>query len=166
MPSEAEIQLRRATHNDRFLIRRWLSEPEIQRWWGGTAAAEAAITLALQSAHALPRVVEFSGSPIGYAHAIEIGTWGEQRLEQFPAGSWQVDFLIGAAEHRNRQVGAAVLELISAEVFATTLAVACCGVVSIRNEASARSYEQAGFRWLRIWPDRVLGPCWLMEKKR
>ena len=166
MAIEAGVQLRVATPNDRLFIRRWLIDPEVHRWWGSASSAEAAITLALQSSHALPRVIELSGSPIGYAHAVEIGTWSERRPEQLPAGSWQVDFLIGAAEHRNKQVGAAVLGSISSEVFTTTLAVTCCAVVPIRNEVAARAYEQAGFRWLRIWPDRVLGPCWLMEKVR
>ena len=29
-----------------------------------------------------------------------------------------------------------------------------------------RAYEQAGFRWQRIWSDRLLGPSWLMLKER
>ena len=59
-----------------------------------------------------------------------------------------------------------MLALLAEEVFATTLAVACSGVVSIRNEAAARAYERAGFRWQRIWSDRLLGPSWLMLKER
>ena len=29
-----ELRLRPAAPEDRFLIRRWLNEPEIQAWWG------------------------------------------------------------------------------------------------------------------------------------
>ena len=58
------------------------------------------------------------------------------------------------------------LSLLVEEVFATRLAIACCAVVSIRNEAAARAYEKAGFRWLRIWQDPIDGPCWVMLKER
>lgn len=166
MATELGVRLRPVAEEDRFLIRRWLSEPEVQKWWGSAAAAEAAITLALESSHALPRVVERDGGPIGYAHAVETAILGEKPSPHMPAGSWLLDFFTGVAEHRGQDVEAAALVLLTAEVFATTLAVACCGIASIRNEAGVRAYERAGFRWLRIWPDRVLGPCWLMEKAR
>ena len=39
-------------------------------------------------------------------------------------------------------------------------------LVSIRNEAGARAYERAGFRWQRIWRDELLDPSWLMLKDR
>ncbi len=59
-----------------------------------------------------------------------------------------------------------MLALLTEEVFATTLAVACSAVVSIRNEAAVRAYERAGFRWLRVLQDPLLGPSWLMLKER
>lgn len=160
------MRIRPVAEEDRFLIRRWLSDPEVQRWWGGAAAAEAAITLALESVHALPRVVECDSRPIGYTQAIDAAILGEQQPAQMPPGSWQVAFFTGVAEHRDQNVEGTALALLAGEVFSTTLAVACCGIVSVRNEAGVRAYEKAGFRWLQIWPDRVLGPCWLMEKSR
>jgi RimJ/RimL family protein N-acetyltransferase len=166
MATEPGVRIRPVAEEDRFLIRRWLSDPEVRRWWGGTAAAEAAITLALESLHALPRVVECDSRPIGYVHAIDVAILGEEQAGQLPPGIWQIDFFTGVAEHRGQNGEATALALLAAEVFSTTLAVACCGIVSVRNEAGVRAYEKAGFRWLRIWTDRVLGPCWLMEKAR
>lgn len=166
MSAGPEVRIRPLAEEDRFLVRRWLSEPEVQRWWGGAAAAEAAITLALESSLALPRIVEWDGRPIGYVQAIEAAALGGHHAKLVSGGSWQLDFLTGVAEHRGKPEEAAALALLAGEVFATTLAVACCGIVSVRNEAGVRAYERAGFRWLRIWLDRVLGPCWLMEKPR
>jgi RimJ/RimL family protein N-acetyltransferase len=160
------ITLRPATPEDRFRIRRWLAEPEIQAWWGNAASAEAEINLAMASDTALCRIVEADGAPVGYAHAVEIGVWGAPRPEEVPAGTWDIDLFIASAEHRGRGLGAAALALLAEEAFATTLAVACCGFVSVRNEAAVRAYEQAGFRWRRIWSDPLLGPCWLMLKDR
>jgi aminoglycoside 6'-N-acetyltransferase len=162
----ASLTLRPATPEDRFRIRRWLAEPGVQDWWGNAASAEAAITLAMGSATALPRIIECDGQPIGYAHAVEIGVWAEERPEDLPAGTWDVDLFISSAEHRGKGLGQVALELITTEVFATTLAVACSAVVPVRNEAAVRAYERAGFRWLRIWPDPLFGPSWLMLKER
>jgi RimJ/RimL family protein N-acetyltransferase len=160
------LSLRPATPGDRFLIRRWLADPAVQEWWGDAAGAEAAVTLAMESATALPRIIEHGGAPIGYAHAVEIGVWAEERPQDLPAGTWDIDLFIASAEHRGQGLATGALALLTEEVFGTTLAVACSAVVSIRNEAAARAYERAGFRWLRIWPDPLYGPCWLLVKER
>src|SRR5262249_20406750 len=153
--------LRPATPGDRFLIRRWLGDPAVQERWGGAAGGEAAVTLAMDSATALPRMIELGGTAIGYAHAVEIGVWAEERPADLPAGTWDIDLFIASAEHRGQGLAQAALVLLIEEVFSTTLAVACSAVVSVKNEAAVRAYERAGFRWLRIWPDPLHGPCWL-----
>jgi aminoglycoside 6'-N-acetyltransferase len=162
----ARVALRPATPEDRFLIRRWLAQPAVQEWWGSAAGAEAGITLAMESATALPRIIECDGTPIGYAHAVEIGVWAEERPAELAPGTWDIDLFIALEEHRSKGLGHAALELLAAEVFATTLAVACSAVVPVRNEAAARACERAGFRWLRVWPDPLFGPSWLMLKER
>src|SRR5262245_58278293 len=91
---QATLTLRPATPGDRFLIRRWLADPAVQEWWGDAASAEAAVTLAMESATALPRIIEHNGTGIGYAHAVEIGVWAEERPEDLPAGTWDIDLFI------------------------------------------------------------------------
>jgi aminoglycoside 6'-N-acetyltransferase len=166
MTNEVAVTLRPATPEDRFRIRRWLAEPGIQAWWGNAASAEAEINLTMSSEAALCRIIVCGGAPIGYAHAVEIGLWGEARPEDVAAGTWDMDLFIASNEHRGRGLGAAALSLLTEEVFATTLAVACCSVVSIRNEAAVRACERADFRWRRICHDPLLGPSWLMLKER
>ena len=162
----ADIQLRPALPEDRFRMRRWLADQTVQAWWGNAASAEAEITLAMASESSLCRIIEAGGVPIGYGHAVEVGLWGGPQTGGLPVGTWDVDLFIASAEHRQRGAGRAALALLVEEVFATRLAVACCGVVSIRNEAAARTYEKAGFRWSRIWQDPIDGPCWVMLRER
>jgi RimJ/RimL family protein N-acetyltransferase len=164
--SETDILLRPAMPEDRFRIRRWLAEPEIAAWWGNAASAEAEIALAMASDTAVCRIVLFGEEPIGYAHAVDVGLWGGERLQEIEPGTWDVDLFIGSEQHRSRGLGGVALARLVEEVFATTLAVACCGLVPIRNEAAVRAYERAGFVWRRIWNDPLLGPCWLMAKDR
>ena len=166
MATQQAVRLRSATADDRFLIRRWLSDPQVQSWWGTAASAEAEVTLALASTAALPRIIERDGIPIGYAHAVETGLWAKAPPEGVPAGAWDVNYFVASAEGDDAGIGSAVLALLTEEVFATTLAVACSGLVSIRNEAAARAYERAGFRWLHVLQDPLLGPSWLLLKER
>jgi RimJ/RimL family protein N-acetyltransferase len=166
MTGETAVSLRPALAEDRFRIRRWLADPEIEAWWGNAASAEAEINLAMSSHAALCRIVESEGAPIGYAQAVEIGLWADERPSELAPGTWHIVHVLSSAQDRGPDLGSAVLALLAQEVFATTLAVACSGVVSIRNEAAARAYERAGFRWKQIWSDRLLGPSWLMLKER
>jgi len=166
MTNEVAVSLRPALAEDRFRIRRWLTDPEIEAWWGNAASAEAEINLAMSSEAALCRVVESEGLPVGYAHALEIGLWADERPTELASGTWHISYFLVDGPHRGPDLGSVVLTRLTHEVFATTLAVACSGVVSVRNEAAARAYERAGFRWQRIWSDRLLGPSWLMLKER
>ncbi len=170
MTDKSAVSLRPALAEDRFRIRRWLADPEVEAWWGNAASAEAEINMAMSSAAALCRIVESEGAPIGYAHALEIGLWADERPAELEPGTWHISYFLStnfrSGQHRGPDLGSAVVALLAAEVFATTLAVACSGVVSIRNEAAARAYERAGFRWQQIWSDRLLGPSWLMLKER
>jgi RimJ/RimL family protein N-acetyltransferase len=162
----SNVSLRPATAKDRFRIRRWLAEPEIEAGWGNAASAEAEINLAIGSEAAICRIIECEDVPIGYAHALEIGLLGDERPGELAAGTWHVNLLIASQPHRGRGLEGAALVLLTEEVFATTLAVACAAVVSIRNEAAVRACERAGLRWQRIAHGRLLGPSGLMLKER
>jgi RimJ/RimL family protein N-acetyltransferase len=164
--SQPELQLRPATPEDRFRVRRWLAAPQVESRWTSAAGAEAELTLAMGSAAALARIIEWTGAPIGYAQAVEIGLWGRDRPEDLAPGTWDIDLFIAEEAHRGRGLEAAVLALLAEEVFTTTLAVACCAVVPVRNEARVRSCERAGFRWQRIWNDALSGASWVMLKER
>jgi len=160
------IRLRPATAEDGFLIRRWLRDPATQGCWGNRASAEAEITLARLSETALTRIVTWEKRPIGYAQAIDIGLRHGAKPPEFLPGTWDTQFCMALPRQRAKSVLAAIPALLAAEVFASTLAVACSGLVLIRQEMVARAYEQAGFRWRRIWNDPLFGPTWLMLKER
>ncbi len=160
------MRLRPATAEDGFMIRRWLKDPALQACWGNRASAEAEITLARISQTALCRIVICEGTPIGYAQAIETGLGAGARAPEILPGTWDTQFWIAPARQRGRAVLAAIPALLAQEVFATTLAVACSGLVLIKQEMLVRAYEAAGFRWRRICHDPVFGPAWLLLKER
>lgn len=160
------VALRQVARTDEALIERWIKRPEIQRWWGDAATAFAEVRLAQESPSAICRIVEVDGAPAGYAHALDAGLWGDVLPEGLPAGTWDVDLFIAEPASRGRGAGEAALGLLVEEVFATTMAVAVCVFVSVRNEGAVRIYEKAGFSWIRIWEDPMFGPMWMMLRPR
>lgn len=160
------IVLRSATDRDWSKIRGWLALPEIERWWGPTAASEAEVIMALGSAHAIARLIEVDGLPVGYCHAIDASVWGSELPSDLPPGTWDLDIFIGNAAYRGRSVGVEALKLLRDEVFSTTLAVAVSVFTSIENERAVRAFEKIGFRWQRVWDDPAMGPTWFMIYER
>jgi RimJ/RimL family protein N-acetyltransferase len=164
-PPSAGITMRVAEEGDRFLIRRWLAQDDVQAWWGSRASAEAEIAVALSSMSSLCRMILKDGTPIGYAHAVDASTWGAAAAE-IPSGAYDIDLFVADAASRGQGAGRAALDLLTAEVFATTFAVACSVVVSIRNEKAVRAFEHAGFSWVSVFQDPLSGPSWVMLKPR
>jgi aminoglycoside 6'-N-acetyltransferase len=163
----AAVSLRPATRSDWALIRGRLTRTDIEDWWGPLSATEAEVNIALSSGHALCRIIEVAGEPVGYAQAVDATLWGESLPEDLESGTWDLDLFVAAEEHRGLGVGQAALKLLKDEVFATTLAVAVCVFASVRNERAVRAYEKAGFRWKRIWSDPFGGGhSWFMVAER
>ena len=160
------MRLRRLAELDRQRLDQWLRDGHVQRWWGNRASAEAEIALALGSEAALCRIIEVAGAAIGYAHAIEATAGGAGGGPAPEPGSWDCRLFIASEPHRGKGYGQRALDLLAAEVFEATLALACTIIVSIRNEAAVRGFERAGFRWTRIIEDPLLGPCWLLRRER
>lgn len=161
----SEVSLRPVEAGDWPLIRGWIKRPDIERWWGSASAAEAEMRLVAETGPALGRIVLVSGEPVGYAHAIDAVHWGELP-EGMPAGTWDVDIFIADPQHRGKGVGEAALNLLAAEVFATTFALSLSVFVSVANESAVRAYERAGFEWARVWEDPIVGPSWMMLRHR
>lgn len=148
-------------------MRRWITDPALSSWWGPRGAVEAEITLAQDSDSALCRVLTSGddAAPVGYAHAVDLALWHADAPAGLPAATWDVDIFVASVETRAADTTQG-LRLLVGEVFATTFAVACCALVSVRNEAAARAYEKAGFQWSEIWHDRHAGPSWVMQIER
>ena len=162
----AVVRLRPAVETDWPRLKGWLGLPHVERWLGPKASSEAAIILAMGTEHAICRMIEADGVAVGYAHALDAAMWGDDLPPEVAPGTWDIDLVVGEPAARNRGIGSRALALVRDEVFATTLAPAVCVLVPIANERAIRAYEQAGFRWRRVWPDRDLGPTWLMIAER
>ncbi len=160
------VTLRPATSADSALISGWLRQAEIQRWWGSLGAAEAEVRAALLAPMGLCSIILVGDVPVGYAQAQESQPLSPGDPPADIAGTFRVDVFVGESRFRRQGVAQTALGLVTAEVFATTLVLGCIAVVPLRTEAAVRTYERAGFTWVRVIEDALLGPCWLMRCAR
>ena len=161
-----KIALRPADERDWALIDGWLHQPLVQRWWGSLAAAQSEVIAALRSDMGLCSIIEVDGVAAGYAQAQDARPLGPGLPAALTAGMFRVDAFIGDPARRGQEIAQAALHLVAEEVFATTLALAVIVVAPIRHEAAVRAYEKAGFKWVRVIADPLLGPSWLMRLDR
>jgi RimJ/RimL family protein N-acetyltransferase len=166
VPAKPTVALRPASDDDWATIHAWLRRAEIQRWWGSLPTAEAAVREALLTPMGLCSIILVDGIAAGYAQAIETGDLGPRVPARETALTFRVDAFVGDPGARARGVGQAALRLVADEVFATTLAVALIAIVPLRIEAAIRAHERVGFAWVRVLPDPLLGPAWLMRLSR
>jgi len=160
----ADVRLRPATHADWARIDGWLALEQVRRWWGSHTAGQAAVLAALDAPMGLCSIIEADGRAVGYAHALDAIAGGLAGPDF--SGCYRIDVFVGERAYRGRGIGVAALRLVTAEIFDTTLAPAAISIVSIRNEAAVRAHEKAGFAWVRVVEDALLGPCWLMRLER
>lgn len=160
------VALRSIAPDDWSLLSRWLRDPSVERWWGDPGSSEAGIRLVIETPSGVARMIQVDGRPVGYAHAIDATFWGEELPDSLPQWTWDVDLFVGDPQWRGRNIGERALDLLAAEVFQTTFAMALSVFVSVRNEAAVRAYERAGFRWVTVWEDPIEGPVWLMLRER
>ena len=165
-PIADDCRLRPATDADWGMVRKWLRLPAVEKWWGPPSSTEAEVIRALGASHSIARIIEWRGEPVGYAHAVDAMTWGDELPEDLEAGTWDMDIFIAASHARGCGLGPRALVALREEVFSTTLATAVCVFASIENEQAVRAYEKAGFQWRRIWQDPIQGPMWLLSADR
>ena len=56
--------------------------------------------MALGTEHAICRIIEADGEPVGYAHAVDATLWGDTLPDELEPGTWDLDLFVAAEEHR------------------------------------------------------------------
>ncbi len=147
-------------------LRRWLSAPEVVRWWGDPRDELELLRADLNEPRMTMRIVSFRGRPIAYAQDYEVHAWPQAHLMHLPRGSRAVDSFIGSPSMIGRGHGSAYLSLLAERLCAQG-----APLVAIDPDAdnlrARRAYERAGFRFEALVTTEA-GPAALMiyEPKR
>jgi len=146
------------------LLADWLARPHVARWhpdpeervrWAANPPRDGSQALIICGAR-----------PIGYLRWQKVGreTLDAVGLPEIPAGSVDIDILIGETDCVGRGHGPRALALL-VEVLRRDPSVPVLGLSpSVDNLAAQRAYAKAGFRVTREYDARGYGRCALMVK--
>jgi aminoglycoside 6'-N-acetyltransferase len=166
-----EVELRPLTRADLPLLCRWLTEPQVARWWdddASPAAVEAQYGPTIDGAD--PTRVYLGvhdGRPFGLVQVYAFADEPESAAElaticAVPPGALSIDYLIGEPAARGRGLGTAMIAAAVARGFADHPQ-ACDVLVPVArgNEASWRALRRAGATWYAegaLTPDNPVDP--------
>jgi aminoglycoside 6'-N-acetyltransferase len=68
-------------------LRRWLSAPEVARWWGHPREELELLPADLNEPRMTMRIVSFRGRPFAYAQDYEVHAWPQAHLMHLLQGS-------------------------------------------------------------------------------
>ncbi len=149
---ERAIRFRPMEPDDLRLVHEWLQRPHVQRWWSERETYEEV------AEHYLPAIegkeptdlyIAFlDEEPIGFVQTYLVSDYPDYAaLVGAGEGVAGVDLLIGDEELTGQGIGSDVLRRFVEEVvFASPTTIACLADPDVRNVASIRAFEKAGFR--------------------
>lgn len=135
-----------ASADDLPRLRRWLSAPEVARWWGDPRDELELLRADLNEARMTMRIVCFRGRPFAYAQDYEVHAWPQAHLMHLPRGSRAIDSFIGPPSMIARGHGPAYLSLLAERLCAEGAPLIAIDP-AIDNLRARRAYERAGFRF-------------------
>jgi aminoglycoside 6'-N-acetyltransferase len=102
-----------ASASDLPRLRRWLSAPEVARWWGDPREERELLRADLSEPRTPMRIVSFRGRPFAYARDHEVHAWPQPHLMHLSPGSRAINSFIGPPAMIGRGHGAAYLGLFA-----------------------------------------------------
>ncbi|MEX5636916.1 GNAT family N-acetyltransferase [Parafrankia sp. FMc2] len=150
------IRFRRLAESDFPLLRGWLAQPHVARWWNHETTIEAVHRDFGPAARGEEPSEDFlallGGTPVGLIQRCAYADYPEYDAElrpvaDVPSGAMSVDYLIGDPAWTNRGIGPRMIAAMVARTWSDHPAATCVLVpVSAANRASWRALEKAGFR--------------------
>ncbi|MBH5338746.1 acetyltransferase [Streptomyces pactum] len=150
------ITLRRVGEQDFPLLRRWLREPHVKRWWNHETTAEAVARdfgPAARGEEPSEDLLAFlEDRPVGLVQRSRLCDYPDYLAElaavvPVPDGAMTVDYLIGDPRLTGRGIGTAVIRSVIGRTWVEHPGAPCVLVpVVAANRPSWRALERAGLR--------------------
>src|SRR5262245_32121547 len=107
---EARFDFRPLSAGDLALVRRWLAEPHVARWWRDADEAIAEIEAHMSSATVSPYVILMDGRPVGYIQSYDVHAEGDHPYSDQPPGTIGIDLSIGEPDLVGRGHGPEIIK--------------------------------------------------------
>jgi RimJ/RimL family protein N-acetyltransferase len=150
--------------DDLRLLHEWIERPHVRRWWGEQRTLEQVID------HYLPAIegrdptdhylVLLDRRPVGMLQTYLVFDYPDHATNMgiSDIATAGADILIGEVELTGKGLGTEALRrFVSEIVFARPETTSCIADPDVRNVASVRAFEKAGFRVVRTFLDPTDG---------
>ncbi len=146
---------------DLSLVHEWLQRPHVRRWWSDRETYEEV------AEHYLPAIggkeptdlyiALLDEQPIGFVQTYLVSDYPDYAaLVGVGEGVAGVDLFVGDAALTGQGIGSEILgKFVEEVVFDSPTTIACLADPDVRNVASLRAFEKAGFRVVREFVDPV-----------
>jgi RimJ/RimL family protein N-acetyltransferase len=147
-----EIGFRTLGRDDLGLMHEWLQRPHVRRWWDEHSSYEEVVEHYLPSIEGRRPVdlylILLDERPVGFIqHYLVADHPDYAALVGVGAGVAGVDLFVADEELTGKGLGTEVLRrFVRDVVFANASVTACIADPDVRNAASIRAFEKAGFR--------------------
>ena len=170
-----DVTFRRLAHADLRMLHGWLNQPSVVRWWEGDDVSWQAVVhdYGTPSGDSTEHwIASLGGQDVGWIQCWatadepdEVKPWWARGVDRRAAG---IDYLVGDPTNRGRGLGSALIRAFVADVVFGLHPhwVQAGAAPQVRNVASWRALEKAGFRFLGIYDHPKVGPCRLMVADR
>jgi RimJ/RimL family protein N-acetyltransferase len=145
--------------DDLCLVREWLRRPHVRCWWGGRESydeiAEHYLSAIEGERPTDLYIALLDDEPIGFVQTYLVSDYPDYgTLVGAGEGVAGVDLFIGDAALTGQGIGSEILRRFVAEiVFASPTTTSCLADPDVRNVASIRAFEKAGFHVVKNFVD-------------
>jgi aminoglycoside 6'-N-acetyltransferase len=146
------------------MLERWLSTPEVVRWWGEPLEQAALLEEDLANPLMAMLIVSVGGRPFAYAQHYDVHSWPQPHFSALPPGARAVDAFIGEPDMIGRGHGSAFLGQLTRLLLQQGAPVVAIdpGADNLRARAA---YRRAGFQGESV-VETDEGPAVLMLSAR
>jgi aminoglycoside 6'-N-acetyltransferase len=152
---------RTVTRDDLPMLREWLGEPHVVRWWGDPEEQIGLIAGDIDHPAMELNIVSFEEQPFAYLQAYRPHDWSV--LTDQPSGTHGVDPFIGPPAMAGKGHGPRFLDAFCAKLFAAGAPRVIIDP-DMDNTIAIRAYEKAGFRTIDARREMPDGPVVLMAR--
>jgi aminoglycoside 6'-N-acetyltransferase len=159
---EADVTLTPFSSTEIALLRRWLAAPHVAAWY--LDPEDHVAWAANPPPNGERAVIAVEERAVGYIRwqTVSREVLDSVGLQEIPAGSVDVDILIGEPEFVGRGIGPKAL-LVLLSKLRQRRDIPMVGLsLSVQNLSAQRAYTKAGFRILREYNASRYGRCYLM----
>ena len=160
LPGDQErLWFRPMAADDLRLLHEWQQRPHVKRWWSDRETYQEVVEHylpAIEGKDPTDHYIAFLGEqPIGFFQTYLVSDYPDYAaLVGVGEGIAGVDLLIGEEALTGHGLGSGLLRLLVEEVvFASSATTGCVADPDVRNVASIRAFEKAGFRVVKEFVD-------------